>query len=423
MEMKCAFSDSCSADHARDRDRRTTSSHTKSKKQIVYFCRHAEATHNIQERRAVQEACARLGVVPHSEPAEAARRSVLDNPVLRDAPLSPDGIAQSRQKGHKLELLHRLAAAGSSSSATTSTTSGTFGNSKYPTPTLVLVSPLRRALMTATELFLHNNTSSTPPKFVALEALREKRTGFCADELSHVDDLECQFPHVDFADLKRTDTFTPEKGEDNAKLRKRVEAFLLGAQSQFATNYTQETSIAMVTHKGWLREMRHVLRARVDAKEIEADFDLDHWHQTLYKNAEVRVVEFEWQQLQDHHGEGDNGTNDSSCASSSSRLTSIVSKSVENAMGNVVHDAVKHLLERAAVAHQQRMVSFRNLDDNFVNIHSSSSTNSPISAMRKKYSSCSDLSTLTGNTEATAALSSSEEEDGDDTADDSSDCM
>jgi hypothetical protein len=63
------------------------------------------------------------------------------------------------------------------------------GESKYPTPKFVLFSPLRRALVTATKLFLKNDSK---PKFVAIEALREKGTSFAADERSSVDTLTFQ---------------------------------------------------------------------------------------------------------------------------------------------------------------------------------------------------------------------------------------
>ena len=120
------------------------------RQQVVYFVRHAEAAHNIKEREAVQAAIAR-GVSEKAE-QEKCRRAVLQDEALKDAPLSRDGQSQVQQQGNRLGVLNAMG-----------------GDANYPTPKIVLVSPLRRALMTATELF----ASATPtPMFIALEALR-----------------------------------------------------------------------------------------------------------------------------------------------------------------------------------------------------------------------------------------------------------
>jgi broad specificity phosphatase PhoE len=280
--------------------------------QTIYFCRHAEATHNIKEREAVQAAIAQ-GVCEKEE-QEKARRAVLDDVALTDAPLSEQGVHESRLRSSSLNILNKI------------------GTTKYPAPTLVLVSPLRRALMTATELYYKNPSDNTtpPPRFVAMEVIREKRTGFAADERSNVEDLERQFPHVDFSDLR---VQRPEigKGEDNVAVRARARDFV---EQRLACQDIQNhhESIAIVTHKGWLRELRHALKSRVDAGDLEADFDLDQWDQTLYKNAEVRVAQFGWED-QDHDDDDDTNTN-----TSTAKLASIVSRSVENAMGSVIGD-------------------------------------------------------------------------------------
>ena len=60
----------------------------------------------------------------------------------------------------------------------------------------------------------------------------------------------------------------------------------------------------------------------MDEDRLQVDFDVDQWHQTLYGNAEVRVAQFGWTER---------------------KLTTIVSKSVENTLGSAAKDAVKHL--------------------------------------------------------------------------------
>mmetsp|Transcript_32514 Transcript_32514/g.67811 ORF Transcript_32514/g.67811 Transcript_32514/m.67811 type:complete len:324 (-) Transcript_32514:1438-2409(-) len=295
------------------------------KKQTVYFVRHAEAAHNILERHAVESAIAR-GILEKEE-QERCRRAVLNDESLKDAPLSQNGILESRRGSRDLTVLNSM------------------GGSKYRRPTLVLVSPLRRALMTATELFLtskeHGTTSAIvnedesahpSPKFVALESLREKRTGFAADERRSVDELEQEFPHVDFSDLRDTSRAPIPIGEDNQTVRARGRAFL---EDKLANEVSDE-AVALVTHKGWLRELRKTLRSYVDQGQLHVDFDLDEWDQTLYKNAEVRVAEFGWEAQDGDDDEYPQFT-----------LTSIVSRSVENAMSSVVENAVKHLIAQS----------------------------------------------------------------------------
>ena len=228
-------------------------------KKVVYFVRHAEATHNIRERQAVQAAIQR-GLSLHAD-HEEARRAVLQDESLRDAPLSTEGSQQIRTAFDGLQLLHSLG--------------------QYPMPQIVLVSPLRRALMTATELF-----GACNPTFIALEILRERRTGYAADERSHVDVLERDFPHVDFSNLRHAPTIPI--GEEKVSVRKRVCDFFHGPLAE------SQGPVAVVTHKGWLREMRFMLKSWVDAGDLQVDFDLDCWDQKLFGNAEVRVNEFGW---------------------------------------------------------------------------------------------------------------------------------
>ena len=284
------------------------------KKKVVYLIRHAEAFHNIKEREAVERAKAAQA---DKAAQEVARRAVLDDEALKDAPLSADGRSQAAQGSNQLSLLNKV------------------GFTRYPAPKLVLVSPLRRALMTATELFL---CCHPRPKFVAMEALREKRTGFAADERSSVSQLEKEFPHVDFSDLRQQREEVP-KGEDNPAVRARGKAFLEGP---FST--VEEDSVAIVTHKGWLREMRKTFKSWIDEGTLSVDFDMDHWDQTLYKNAEIRVNSFGWDKNQ--------------------KLSCIVSKSVESAIATVVEDAVKHLIEKStkSLSDEDEMLSHDDSD-------------------------------------------------------------
>ena len=231
---------------------------------IVYFTRHAEALHNVEEQKAVAKAKA---AGKDFEAQEVARKSVLNDQHLADAPLSPKGFEQAGHAAAQLRLLHQLAA------------------DRFPSPQIVLVSPLRRALQTATALYASNN-GSNKPKFVALEALREKRTGYVADERRSVAVLQQEFPHVNFDDLlHKHENPTPDKGEDNAKLQIRTHTFL---SSAYMANLKQDC-IAIVTHKAWLRELHHAVDQHEDIATCLGTAP------AVFTNAEVRMIQCTWE--------------------------------------------------------------------------------------------------------------------------------
>jgi len=269
-----------------------------SHKKVIYFVRHAEALHNVKEREAVRAVIA-AGDTDKGRQDQARRAVLQQDPSLKDAPLSEDGTEQARMSGKKLKALF-------SSSPPASRHRHRKTASPFRSPDIVLVSPLRRALMTATALFNHSDEhGNDPPMFLAIEALREKRTGLACDERSSVPELQAEFPHVDFSDVQRGLPVVPE-GENNEAVRARATEFLDTRLAAVPGRY-----IAVVSHKGWLREQRKVLKRRVESNKIRANFDISEWDTTLYGNAEVRVAAFRWQ-------EGE--------------LVSVVSRSLENAI-------------------------------------------------------------------------------------------
>eukprot|EP00957_Ditylum_brightwellii_P011162 845575-Ditylum_brightwellii.AAC.1 len=125
--------------------------------------------------------------------------------------------------------------------------------------------------MTATELFggkNANNEEGSQCRFTAIEMLREKRTGLSCDERSDLETIRAEFPHVDLSGLDGTDI--PPIGEDNIAVRARTAKFLDEKLPHIEGNY-----LAIVSHKGWLREFRKTLKSRVDEGRIRVDFDLD----------------------------------------------------------------------------------------------------------------------------------------------------
>lgn len=274
---------------------------TEPHKKVIYFVRHAEALHNVKEREAINREIA-AGEMDKERHDLARRAALQEDPSLKDAPLSEDGTRQARSSGKKLEALFKSSPPMSANRRNRKTASA----APFRRPDIVLVSPLRRALMTATALFNHSDDKGNdPPMFLAIEALREKRTGLACDERSNVEELKVEFPHVDFSDVERGLPIVPI-GEDNEAVRARVAEFLDHRLSAVPGKY-----IALVSHKGWLREQRKILMQRVESGMIRANFDISEWDKTLYGNAEVRVVAFRWQDAE---------------------LISIVSRSVENAM-------------------------------------------------------------------------------------------
>mmetsp|Transcript_7886 Transcript_7886/g.11383 ORF Transcript_7886/g.11383 Transcript_7886/m.11383 type:complete len:432 (+) Transcript_7886:72-1367(+) len=296
---------------------------------IVYFVRHAEAEHNVREREAIAEAIAN-GQTYNKTAQEIARKQVLQRShSLVDAPLSKEGKKQAKDTGKRVTLLLNH------SNVPNTTSTSTNSNMRYQPPQVVFVSPLRRTLQTATLCFGNatmtgsrgsmdedddnsnkNNSncwdssdrSSTTsrfsftnylsdeleqqlPDFVAIEAMREKRTGMACDERRSVLQLQDEFPHVDFTDLKRDDLMEIPMGETNEQVQKRAADFF-----DNYLPYVESDFLAIVGHKGWLRELRHLLKTRADenSSKLEVKFDIHDWHLTLFGNAELRVAKLEW---------------------------------------------------------------------------------------------------------------------------------
>jgi len=262
------------------------------KELLIYFVRHAEAEHNVKEKEAVRE------VIKHGggkKEQELARKNILQNSVLRDAPLSQHGTLEAKHTCCDLDYLMSA------------------GDVRYQPPKVVLVSPLRRALMTATLLFYHPENGNNNPQFLAVEALREKRTGLACDERHDVKTLQNEFPHINFDNVQRGLPVVPI-GEDNSAVKARAKKFM----EERLPHFSNFGFVAVVSHKGWLREMRHTLKEHVMDGSLEVDFDVDEWDQTLFKNSEVRVAEFCWE-----------------VGGTTQTLQSIVSRSVKNAMNCV----------------------------------------------------------------------------------------
>ena len=252
----------------------------------LYLVRHGEAEHNVKERLA-QEAAAEEAITRGFDAnssevkiaMETARKAALQDSSLCDPPLSAAGKAAATDTRRAIdELVHGLG---------------------LPPPCGVLVSPLSRTLQTAALIFPDHEKSCVR----ACEELRERRTGLPCDTRSRAE-LLCQratFKSItldDIVDLDRglvedsgsscggrsssvSSVSDGEPIEDLAMLRRRT------LQVLKLLERCEHRAVALVTHKGYLRELERGPFCRPDATE--------------FGNSEVRVYTV----MISHEGDGD----------------------------------------------------------------------------------------------------------------------
>jgi len=245
-------------------------------RKVLYLIRHGEAVHNIEERKAKQLAAASLkaeGFSPTSctykDAVEAARCAVLHDRCLLDAALSDAGKSQACSARSVIDDL----------------VNGP-NDQDFPWPTVVLTSPLQRTLQTSAIVFPKH------PGVHIREALRERRTGLPCDErrsalrirsrpsfvyMSSNDllnfDLDCGCGEVLSPCPENSEmTSPPMTLEDKEDVRRRSAGLPLLLQG-----FEDDEAVAIVTHKGFLRELERGLLGRPEATE--------------FGNCEVRVYD------------------------------------------------------------------------------------------------------------------------------------
>jgi len=234
--------------------------HDNNKSQVLeytlFLFRHGEASHNVLEKLAKQQALMEAvsqGLDEQETKArmEKAREDVLLDDTLFDAPLSAGGIEQARKASVGIESIY----------------------SKYnlKPPERVLVSPLTRTLETASILFPENDNIHVR------EDLRERCTGKPPDVRSPAHKLKKRqsFSRFSMNDLSKLAEMAADSGdsdlEDKATLRERTQK-LFKLLAKFPPQ-----NIAVVTHKGYLRE----LERGPFGKPLATEFD----------NCELRVYQ------------------------------------------------------------------------------------------------------------------------------------
>lgn len=240
-------------------------------RKTVIFVRHGQAVHNIVEERAKEQAARQAKACGHAKDSEEfqaavklARLAALSDEALRDAALSEVGEAQIEATRHKLE---RMAVA----------------SQPLPRPTAVLVSPLLRTLQTAAILFPEH------PNVHVCKVLCERRTGLPCDLCSDQNRIALRFPNIDFDQdlLPQCASIVSEKSEEDAvDLRRRT------ASLAALLRHLEDETVAVVSHKGFLRELQRGPLHHGDATEFgQAEarvFDV-----TLWPDGSMDAHEFE----------------------------------------------------------------------------------------------------------------------------------
>jgi len=261
----------------------------------LYFIRHAEALHNQLEKEAQAVALSLAvsqGHGPDSSHAkqvqEEARQAILQNDNIEDPPISELGKEEAR--GAKKNLEHLIKA------------------HCLPPVEEVWVSPLQRSMQTAATIFPEDG-SGKRPTIRAKKEIQERLTGLACDTHSSYAKVRKRmtFRQFSLSSMKLDDDQTPEPGnrdvpdsigegeeleekscsdnlatieklqakpaahvpEDKAMLRERTKKLFDLLAS------TESRSIALIGHKGYLRELERGPLGYEDAE--------------LFKNCEVRV--------------------------------------------------------------------------------------------------------------------------------------
>lgn len=271
----------------------------------LYFIRHAEALHNQLEKEA-QAAALSLAVSQGHDPnspyakqvQEEARQAILKNDTIEDPPLSKLGEEEAKRAKTNLEQLIEV----------------------YSLPPVeeIWVSPLQRAMKTAATIFPESSktTSDKHPVIRVKKDLQERQTGLACDTHSSYKKLRNRMTFKQFSmsslkldektmsgDLATCDSI----GEDEAVHDKLREEELISKPSSYVEDAsmlrertkklfsllaeTESRSIALIGHKGYLRELERGTLGYEDAE--------------LFKNCEVRVYRLQLDVHADIHGNGD----------------------------------------------------------------------------------------------------------------------
>jgi broad specificity phosphatase PhoE len=256
----------------------------------LYLIRHGEAEHNVQEKvaeeKAKQDAIAE-GYDPDSGHVrvvmEEARKQVLNDPALFDAPLTEQGRVEAQQARERLnELLQSMP-------------------NVLQEPSEVLVSSLQRALQTADIIFppsaskacirvrdeLQERQTGKPPDTRSSSASLRRRITFERFSMSRLRDMPW-FRHLfgsgEGSILNEEQVWEDHEGVNDAFKQQEEDKAMLRQRTQQLFSLLIEAKnnqhIAVVTHKGYLRELEHGPLGQKNTPE--------------FKNCEIRVYKIDF---------------------------------------------------------------------------------------------------------------------------------
>lgn len=209
-------------------------------RRTLYLLRHGEATHNVLESKAQKEAeleCKKLNLSPEVtyERMEEARKSVLTDVKLRDAPLTENGRQQARDAATKLRNL--------------------ITERRIEHPSEAMVSPLSRCLETC-QIVLEDVDISA---YIRPE-LTERKTLFPPDTPRTIDKLLRTTSKYDRFKIEHCEQLAKEEADEEEVVRESKEMLRERASQMFDLLMECEyRHVLVVSHKGFLRELERGL--------------------------------------------------------------------------------------------------------------------------------------------------------------------
>ena len=181
--------------------------------------------------------CIRHGLALHNTLYKKYGSSTFYNLEYKDTLLIPEGHEQSIQLGKTWDKINDIE--------------------------LIIVSPLKRTLQTAHNIFKNKNIP-----MVALDYCREFPAGLHAcNKRSSKEELEILYPNVDFTSLKTNydELWIPNREETIDELNIRIKKTL-----EFI-KYRPETNIAFVNHNSFIGQMKDnkILLMDNDSQELK----------------------------------------------------------------------------------------------------------------------------------------------------------
>lgn len=226
------------------------------RRRTIYLIRHGEAEHNVLEKIAQKKAEAEakaLNLSPEEthERMEDARKLVLQDKSLRDAPLTEKGRQQARETSNKLKEL--------------------IADEVIHHPTEAMCSPLSRCLETCKVILEDQDLKAHIRPEIA-----ERRTLYPPDKPKPLDQLLRCTREDDRFSIENMEQLLPETIRDEALVRESKEMLRERAGEMFdLLMECDHRHVLVVSHKGFLRELERGLFGIPDSP--------------LFDNCELRV--------------------------------------------------------------------------------------------------------------------------------------